>query len=165
MINHQVIIRKTIPEDYTPLWNIFKEVVEAETYFMHSKHTTRREWKNYWLGKDVNTYTAVKGNMVVGSYILKPNQPGLGSHVANASYIVNKVNRGKGIGELLAEHSISEAKNMDYIAIQFNAVVSTNHNAVKLWKKYGFKIVGTNPEAFRHHSLGLVDTYVMYRTL
>jgi hypothetical protein len=29
----------------------------------------------------------------------------------------------------------------------------------------GFAIVGTSPGAFRHPALGLVDTYVMWRSL
>ena len=49
--------------------------------------------------------------------------------------------------------------------MQFNFVVSTNTRAVDIWKTYGFDIVGTLPEAFDHPALGLVDAYVMYKTL
>ena len=35
---------------------------------------------------------------VVGTYILRPNQPGPGSHVANAAYMVAKDARGLGSG-------------------------------------------------------------------
>ena len=48
---------------------------------------------------------------------------------------------------------------------QFNIVVSTNTNAVELWKKYGFKITGITPKGFRHKDLGLVDTYIMFKDL
>jgi len=34
-----------------------------------------------------------------------------------------------------------------------------------VWKKMGFAIVGTIPEAFRHPRLGFVDAYVMYKRL
>jgi len=44
-------------------------------------------------------------------------------------------------------------------------VVSTNTGAVELWKRLGFRIVGTLPEVFRHRELGLVDAYVMHRFL
>ena len=49
--------------------------------------------------------------------------------------------------------------------MQYNLVVSTNERAVRLWKKHGFEIIGTLPEAFRHARLGLVDAFVMYKKL
>ena len=36
---------------------------------------------------------------------------------------------------------------------------------VALWQKRGFDIVGTLPKANRHTRHGLVDCYVMYRSL
>ena len=47
------------------------------------------------------------------------------------------------------------------MAIQFNVVVSTSKGAVELWKKLGFSIVGTLPQAFKHSKLGYVDAYVI----
>ncbi len=49
--------------------------------------------------------------------------------------------------------------------MQFNFVVSTNYEAIKLWEKLGFEIVGTLPKAFNHMELGYVDAYIMYRFL
>ncbi len=73
--------------------------------------------------------------------------------------------RGKGVGRLICEHSITEAQQLGYKAMQFNLVVSTNHAAVALWQKCGFKIIGTIPEGFKHQSLGYVDAHIMYRKL
>jgi GNAT superfamily N-acetyltransferase len=85
--------------------------------------------------------------------------------VANAAYMVSPDARGKGVGRLLGEHSISEARRLGFRAMQFNAVVSTNEPAVKLWKNIGFRIVATLPGAFRHSQRGFVDLYVMFREL
>ena len=79
--------------------------------------------------------------------------------------MVNQKYHGKGTGKFLCEHSIKFAKDKRYLGIQFNIVVSTNTNSVKLWKKYGFKIIGTLPKGFRHKDLGFVDTYIMFRDL
>jgi ribosomal protein S18 acetylase RimI-like enzyme len=49
--------------------------------------------------------------------------------------------------------------------MQFNFVVSTNEQAVRLWQRNGFEIVGTLPGAYRHSKLGYVDAYVMYKRL
>jgi ribosomal protein S18 acetylase RimI-like enzyme len=70
-----------------------------------------------------------------------------------------------GVGRLLGEHCLEEARRQGYLAMQFNYVVSTNTAAVMLWKKLGFSIVGTLPKAFRHKRLGYVDAYVMYQLL
>ena len=111
------------------------------------------------------TYVACVGERIVGTYILKPNQLGLGSHVANASYMVASGARGQGIGRLMCEHSLEEARQAGFLAMQFNIVVSTNEAAVRLWKRCGFNVVGTLPQAFRHRELGLVDAYIMHRFL
>ena len=49
--------------------------------------------------------------------------------------------------------------------MQFNAVVESNHAAVRLWQALGFHIIGTVPEAFEHPRLGRVGLHVMYRRL
>lgn len=102
---------------------------------------------------------------IVGTYIIKPNHPGLGSHIANCGYMVHPDARGKGIGKKICEHSIAFARENGYRAMQFNIVVSTNEVAVALWKKLGFRIIGTTPNGFRHQKLGFVDTYTMYLEL
>jgi hypothetical protein len=44
----------------------------------------------------VATYVALENEQIVGTYFLKPNQPGLGSHVCNAGFVVHSHFRGKG---------------------------------------------------------------------
>jgi ribosomal protein S18 acetylase RimI-like enzyme len=102
---------------------------------------------------------------IVGTYILRPNQSGPGSHVANAAFMVAPDARGMGIGRKMGEHSLSEARRIGFRAMQFNFVVSTNASAIRLWQQLGFKIIGTLPGAFRHPEKGYVDVYVMYRSL
>ena len=62
-------------------------------------------------------------------------------------------------------HSQEQALAAGYLCMQFNFVASSNDVAVKLWKKLGFAIVGTLPEAFLHPSLGYIDAFVMYKKL
>ena len=38
-------------------------------------------------------------------------------------------------------------------------------NAIHLWKKHGFEIIGTIPKAFDHKTLGYVDALIMWRDL
>ncbi len=110
-------------------------------------------------------HVAERDGTVVGTYIVRANQPGLGSHVANAAFMVAPDARGLGVGQAMGEHCLAEAQRLGFRAMQFNFVVSTNEAAVRLWQRLGFEIVGTLPGAFRHAEKGYVAAYVMYRSL
>jgi ribosomal protein S18 acetylase RimI-like enzyme len=97
--------------------------------------------------------------------MLRPNQPGLGDHVANAGYLVAAEARNQGIARALCEHSLETAAKAGFSAMQFNFVVATNDSAVHLWTSCGFTTVGRIPGAFRHARFGLVDALVMYKRL
>jgi L-amino acid N-acyltransferase YncA len=73
--------------------------------------------------------------------------------------------RGPGVGRALGEYALSWAREQGYAAMQFNAVVESNHVAVRLWQELGFHIIGTVPEAFEHPTLGRVGLHVMHRRL
>jgi len=147
------------------MWPIFRDVVATGETYPFVPDTPREEAHDYWLGKGATTFVAEDAGRVVGMYKIVQNQRGLGSHVANASFMVDPASSGKGIGRLMGEHCLAEARKLGYQAMQFNFVVSTNAPAVALWKKLGFAIIGTVPKAFRHATMGYVDTYVMYRSL
>lgn len=119
----------------------------------------------YWFGRSTHVIVAEQDGRVAGSYVLKPVQPGRGSHVCNAGYLVDEGHRGAGVGAALGRHSLEEARRLGYLAMQFNLVVATNAPAVHLWKKLGFRIVAELPRTFRHAELGLVNTYVMFQEL
>jgi ribosomal protein S18 acetylase RimI-like enzyme len=56
-------------------------------------------------------------------------------------------------------------RDQGYRGIQFNAVVSTNTAAVRLWRSLGFEVVGTVPGAFRLPDATYADLHVMYLDL
>jgi ribosomal protein S18 acetylase RimI-like enzyme len=116
-------------------------------------------------GKPTASSTTIRARQILGTYIVRPNQSGGGSHVANAAFMVPASARGQGIGRAMAEHCLSEARRLGFRAMQFNFVISTNTAAIRLWQELGFKIVGTLPDAFHHPDKGYVDVYVMYRSL
>ena len=101
----------------------------------------------------------------VGTFILKANRPGLGSHVGNAGYMVAPGNAGRGIGRQMAEWSLDEARRLGFRSMQFNFVVKSNENAVRLWQSIGMEIIGEIPEAFDHARDGLTNALIMYRKL
>ena len=102
---------------------------------------------------------------MLGTAKMGPNRPGRGAHVATASFMVAADARGRGVGRALGEYALSWAQAQGYAAMQFNAVVESNHAAVRLWQELGFQIIGTVPEAFAHPTLGRVGLHIMHRRL
>jgi L-amino acid N-acyltransferase YncA len=158
-------IRPANQADEDAIWEIFHAVIATGDTYTFDPDTPRGEALAYWFRADTYTYVAESESRIVGSYILKPNRTGLGSHVANASFIVSPAARGLGVGRRMAEHCLDEARRLGFRAMQFNFVVSTNEPAVHLWQQLGFTIVGRLPGAFRHSQHGFVDVYVMFREL
>jgi L-amino acid N-acyltransferase YncA len=158
-------IRHATGKDREAIWQIFHAVVSQGDTYAFDPDISRQQALTYWFGPKTRCYVALSEQKIVGTYILKANQPGLGSHVANAGFMVAPWAQGRGIGRVMAEHCLHEATGLGYRAMQFNFVVSTNTNALRLWKKLGFKIAGRLPGAFRQRHDGFVDVYVMYRRL
>ena len=147
------------------MWRIFREVVSGEDTYVFAAGTPESDARAYWFGPGVSSFVAVSGDEIMGMYKLVANFRDLGSHVANASFMVSTRARGQGIGRAMGLAALEEARARGFLAMQFNFVVSTNTAAVSLWQSLGFQIVGTLPKAFRHRQLGLVDAYVMHRFL
>lgn len=158
-------IRRARKTDRQPVWQIFRAVVAKGDTYVFDPKISRTKALRYWFGAGMRCYVAVFNQKVVGTYVLKANQPGLGAHVANAGFMVAPSVQGRGIGRSMAEHCLREAERLGFRAMQFNFVVSTNKTAVRLWKDLGFRIVGRLPGAFCHAEHGFVDVYVMYRQL
>jgi L-amino acid N-acyltransferase YncA len=181
-------IRPATEADRDMIWNIFRPIVAAADTYALDPNMSRQNAFAYWFAPGTRTYVvevdakfrgesvpfpaastvspiADASPVIVGTYILRPNQAGGGSHVANAAFMVSASASGQGIGRAMAEHCLSEARRLGFRAMQFNFVISTNTPAIRLWQGLGFNIVGTSPSAFRHPQKGYVDVYIMYRSL
>ena len=158
-------IRQATALDSDAIWEIFHPIVARGDTYALDPRISREDGLAYWLHPANSCYVAEHQGNVVGTYILRSNQSGPGSHVANAAFMVSLGARGLGVGRKMGEHALSEAGRLGFLAMQFNFVVSTNEPAVRLWQQLGFEIVGTLPGVFRHPEQGLVDAYVMFRSL
>lgn len=160
-----MIIRLAIEEDWNGIWPIVHEVLQSGDTYAWPPDTSRDEAFYLWMTGPAATFAAEEDGEILGTCYLKPNQPGQGSHVCNAGFMVSAEARGRGLGRALGVHALNEAHRMGFSAMQFNFVASTNTAAVRLWRDLGFAVVGTLPGAFRHPVHGDVDAYVMYQTL
>lgn len=158
-------IRKAAEADKQAVWEIIREVIAAGDTYVFLPDSAEDEMLGYWYSADKHTYVATVDGTIVGTFFLKANQPGLGSHVGNAGYMVAPGNAGRGIGRQMAEWSLDEARRLGFRSMQFNFVVKSNVHAAKLWQDLGFEIIGEIPEAFDHAREGLTNAYIMYRKL
>ena len=159
-----IVIREYRDADLEPLRAIMNQVVARGDAFVYDEPLDADAMRG-WVAMYANAFVADYGGRVVGGYFLRPNFPGRGAHVCNAAYMVDEHARGLGVGRVMGEHSLATAKSLGYAAMQFNAVVSTNGTAVALWRRLGFTIIGTVPQAFRDGAGRRVDLHIMHRLL
>jgi RimJ/RimL family protein N-acetyltransferase len=159
-------IRRFQPFDWAAVWPILHATFLAGDTYAFDPQSSEAEIRRAWVELPTATYVACADDgRVLGTYYIKPNQAGLGSHVCNCGYVVAADAQGGGIATAMCEHSQREARAIGFRAMQFNLVVSTNTRAIRLWQRLGYDIVATLPGAFRHSRLGYVDALVMYKSL
>lgn len=158
-------IRPMLAADFPRFWPTFQNVVAGQDTYAYDPALTQEQASHLWLEYPLHTLVAEEDGELLGSYYLKANAAGPGSHVCNCGYMVTPAARGRGVARLMCEHSQALARASGFLAMQFNSVVATNEVAVGLWHKLGFTTVGRLPRAYRHRELGLVDCLVMYKWL
>ena len=162
-----IFIRKYEETDEEEIWKIIEYVIFQGDSYTYAPDTSREDALADWCSPEKHVFVAIdkESGKILGTFYIKPNQIGLGSHIANGSYMVAPEARRKGIGRLMGKHSIEEAKQLGFHAMQFNFVVKSNEKAVNLWKSLGFEIIGEIPDAYRHKENGLTNAFIMYRKL
>jgi L-amino acid N-acyltransferase YncA len=158
-------IREATRDDWPAIWEMFRDAAASGEVFAYDEHTSEEVARKLWAEPPATAFVADENGEVIGTYYVRPNQPGRGGHVANGGYMVARSARGRGLASLMCEHSLDAARTRGFTAMQFNFVVSTNVSAVRVWEKHGFAVVGRLPGAFRHAELGFVDALVMFRAL
>jgi L-amino acid N-acyltransferase YncA len=158
-------IRLATQKDSETIWSIIQPVIRAGDTYALDSNMTKDKALSYWMATDKWTFVAEENDEIFGTYYMKTNQAGGGSHVCNCGYITSENTRRRGIARQMCEHSLTKASELGFKAMQYNCVLSTNEGAVSLWKRLGFDIVGTIPKVFKHPTEGYVDAFVMYQFL
>lgn len=142
-------VREYTKEDIPAMLGIWNEVVAEGIAFPQTEPMDEKEGRDFFAGQSFTGVAAEQEtDKIVGLYILHPNNVGRCGHISNASYAVDRCERGKKIGEMLVRHCIAKAKEIDFRVLQFNAVVSTNTAALYLYEKLGFTKLGIIPGGF-----------------
>lgn len=142
-------IREFKRSDVEPAVAIWNQVVEEGVAFPQIQSLDNDEGIKFFESQSFTglAYDEETGE-IVGLYILHPNNVGRCGHICNASYAVKKDVRGQHIGEKLVNSCVAKAKELNFLVLQFNAVVRTNTSALALYKKLGFVQLGIIPKGF-----------------
>ena len=159
-----IIIRKYSDNDLGAMTKIWNHIVKEGQYFPQENGLSIKEAAAFFT-EQTFTGVAEEDGAIVGLYILHPNNIGRCGHIANASYAVKADQRGKHIGEKLVVHSLEMAKAAGFRIMQFNAVVANNKGAISLYKKLGFKELGTIPGGFKMNDDTFMDIIPFYLEL
>ncbi len=157
-------IRGYLPTDLRQMAMIWNEIVDEGNAFPQ-EDTLTLDGAGAFFGSQTCCGVAEENGEILGLYILHPNNVGRCGHIANASYAVRSDIRGRGIGELLVRDCIEKCAVHGYRILQFNAVVSTNTSALRLYKKLGFTQLGIIPNGFRKKDGSYEDIIPHYITI
>lgn len=163
MTGGKVRIRPASAGDEAAIWGIIGPIFGAgETYAIESD-ISREEALAYWRANAC--FVAELDGKLFGTYYLKPNQRGGGAHVCNCGFATSQAAQGKGIARAMLDHSLEQAKEAGFRAMQFNFVLANNMRAIETWKRAGFVEIGRIPQAFDHPKDGMVDALILHRFL
>src|SRR5438045_7703912 len=119
-------IRAAREEDRGELWAVLEPVIRAGETYTLPREMAADEALGYWFAQGHEVFVATDEGDILGTYFLKANQQGGGSHVANCGYVTAMRAQGRGVARAMCEHSLERAKERGFLAMQFNFVVSTN---------------------------------------
>ncbi|NOZ31570.1 MAG: GNAT family N-acetyltransferase [Alphaproteobacteria bacterium] len=166
MTKPKLSIAPATQKDRSAILVIVTAAIRAGDTYPYDPNSTPGQIEALWFAPSHRVYVATgPGEQVLGTFYIRPNQPGLGDHVCNAGFIVANSAAGGGIGTAMGEFSLSEAKRLGFSAMQFNLVVKSNKASLRIWDKLGFVTIGTIPAAFRHPRLGPTDADILHRPL
>ena len=164
-MNQSIAIRPATAPDDDAIWAILEPVFRAGETYPIPRDIGRADALAYWRTPGHAVFVAEDAGQVIGTYYMRANNRGGGAHVANCGYMTAPAATGRGVARAMCNHSLEQARERGFRAMQFNFVIASNERAVHLWQSCGFAVAGRLPQAFQHPKLGPVDALVMIRML
>ena len=157
-------IRQFEDRDIEQAREIWNEIVRDGVAFPQLEELDTQSGLDFFHSQSFTGVCEENGELL-GLYILHPNNVGRCGHICNASYAVASRARGRGVGEALVLHCLKTAKELGFRIMQFNAVVSNNTTALRLYAKLGFTQLGVIAGGFLMKDGSYQDIIPHYKEL
>ena len=167
-----VIIRKPNIEDAEAIINVMT-IADAETLFLAREPgefctTVEREKQiieNVLSNNDVEWFVAEYENKVIGQCsvgLVRRNARY--RHRAEVAFVILQEFCNLGIGGRMMEECIRWCRKMGVTQMELS-VVKNNEKALKMYKNFGFVIIGIRENALRYQDGTYADEYLMVKKL
>ena len=135
------------------MWRIFQTIAATGTSYVFTEDTSRDDALAYFVGPGIASWVAEHEGRVVAMYKLVANRRDRGSHVANASFMVDRTMRAATSGR--RSGSTACVRRGAQVFWRCNSTSSSARiREPSLSGELGFEIVGRVPKAFRHSGRG-----------
>src|ERR1019366_9483224 len=94
-------IRSATITDADQIWPILQPVFRAGDTYTLPRDISRDDALAYWFSKGNQVFVAEQDDQVLGTYYLRANQRGGGSHVCNCGYITDAHAIGRGVARTM----------------------------------------------------------------
>lgn len=162
-LSTDLTIRPAVQADGPDIWALLEPVFRAGETYAIDRDISADDALAYWMAE--HCFVAEKSGQIAGTYYIKRNQKGGGSHVCNCGYVTGAATQGRGVARAMLDHSLVAAKAAGFAAMQFNFVLANNARALDIWRRAGFEQIGRIPKAFDHPRDGLIDAVIFHRFL
>jgi len=145
--------------DLEGLFELVNAIVDDKAMVSSQTKKTRKEERIWLLSilenikKKEGVYLVVEADgKIMGNTAVERHKESVKKHVGAFGIMLRKEIRGKGIGEKLLRCVIEEAKRVLKVKIITLEVMRSNRAAQHLYKKCGFKVIGTIKSGVKYYS-------------
>ena len=83
------VVRPFQDTDWPAVWSILEPVFRAGDTYSFARDISESDARRAWIENPDATFIAEsEQGQLLGTYFIKPNQPGQGAHVCNCGYVV-----------------------------------------------------------------------------
>lgn len=151
-----LILRTALKSDLPGIVAIYNQAIHERFCTGDTEPVTveeRRKWFGLHAAGTYPIYVAEEGGALLGWCSLSPYRPGRGAlrTTAEISYYIDTSHRGKGIGNQLVKHALSEAPGLNFTHM-LAILMDVNTPSIRLLEKFGFLQWGYLPGVARFGS-------------
>jgi RimJ/RimL family protein N-acetyltransferase len=167
---NEIVIRYPKWEDLDNMLAYINALIDEDTFInLYDKHVTRKEeqesftkwFKNMQERKGCSIVGESKGTLIASCGFTCLT--GRSKNIAELGITIHKDYRDEGIGTVLMETLIEEARRINVRTLRLNCF-ENNERALHLYEKVGFKRIGILPEALAYKGT-YIGEILMYKNL